>query len=319
MKKVLFISGQGQIVTDIFTGLAPEGFTVACKPDTASDAEKLEWLRDVEYLVLHPATLSGTLLREAKNLKLVQLLTAGYDKVDIHAAAACGIPVATNGGANAWAVAEHAIALLLALCKRLVECDASVRAGTWRKPVNGFNTFELAGKTVGVIGAGNIGRKVAARLKAFETDILYYDQVSVPEIETGLGAKKASLEEIAATSDVITLHAPLLESTRGLLGAKEFALMQPGAVLINTSRAELVDTAALCDALATGKIAGAGLDVFDTEPVPADSPLLSLANVILTPHTAGHSYEGWARRSRNAWGNIVRTANGEKAEFTVRV
>ena len=191
-------------------------------------------------------------------------------------AAELGIPVATNGGANAWAVAEHAIALILALNKRIVLCDRSVRAGEWRKAVNGFNTFEVAGKTVGIIGAGNIGRKVACRLKAFETEILYYDAFPVPEIEEKLGAKKVSLDELVAQADIITLHAPLLKETRGLLGARQFAMMKPGTFVINTSRAELIDEDALVAALTEKTIAGAGIDVYYQEPVLAKPPAVVL-------------------------------------------
>ena len=158
MSKVLLINGQGQQVADTFNALAPAGFEIAWIPASLSDAEKITHLRDVEFVVLHPAALSGAVIGEAKALRLIQLLAAGYEKVDMRAAAERGIPVATNGGANAWAVAEHAIALMLALYKRLIPCDRSVRAGEWRQSANGFNTFEMAGKTVGIIGAGNIGR-----------------------------------------------------------------------------------------------------------------------------------------------------------------
>ena len=318
MSKVLFINGQGPQVAETFTHLAPVDFSVEVLPYGSPPETLLATLADADYLVLHPATLTGEVIRQAQHLKLIQLLAAGYDKVDLATAQQCAIPVATNGGANAWAVAEHAIALLLALYKRLVACDAAVRRGDWRQPVDGFNTFELAGKTVGIIGAGNIGRKVARRVKAFETNILYFDACAVPEIENELGARQVGLDELVSTADVITLHAPLLKDTRGLLGPEQFAMMKPGAILINTSRAELVDEAALLAALQERKIAGAGIDVYVQEPVPADHPLLGLDNVVLTPHTAGHAFEGWARRCRFAWENIQRVARGEQPTFTVR-
>ena len=318
MSKVLLINGQGQQVADTFNALAPAGFEIAWIPASLSDAEKIAHLRDVEFVVLHPAALSSTVIGEAKALRLIQLLAAGYEKVDIRAAAERGIPVATNGGANAWAVAEHTIALMLALYKRLIPCDRSVRAGEWRKSANGFNTFEMAGKTIGIIGAGNIGRKVAHRLKAFETNILYYDAGTVPEIEEKLGARKVSLDELVAQSDIITLHAPLLKETRGLLGTSQFAMMKPGTILVNTSRAELIDETALITALMEKKIAGAGIDVYYQEPVSTNHPLLNLDNVILTPHTAGHAFEGWNRRCRFSWENIQRVRAGEMPTFTVR-
>ena len=310
MSKVLFINGQGPQVAETFTHLAPVDFSVEVLPYGSPPETVLAALADADYLVLHPATLTGEVIRQAQHLKLIQLLAAGYDKVDLATAQQCAIPVATNGGANAWAVAEHAIALLLALYKRLVACDAAVRRGNWRQPVDGFNTFELAGKTVGIVGAGNIGRKVARRLHAFETQILYYDPNEVPELEEALGARRVRLDELVAQADVISLHAPLTPDTRGLLGAPQFAAMKPGTVLINTSRAELVDEAALINALQQRKIAGAGLDVFPQEPIRRDHPLLALDNVLLTPHTAGHAFEGWARRCEFAWLNIRRVAAG---------
>lgn len=319
VSKVLLINGQSQQVADTFAALAPAGFETAWIPANLSDAEKIEHLRETEYVVLHPATLSGGVMRAAKSLRLIQLLAAGYEKVDLHAATGLGIPVATNGGANAWAVAEHTVALILALYKKLIPGDRSVRSGEWRKSTNGFNTFELTGKTVGIIGAGNIGRKVAYRLKAFETSIVYYDACPVPELEEKLGARKVSLDELAAQADIVTLHAPLLKETRGLLGSRQFAAMKPGAILINTSRAELVDEPALLAALREGRIAGAGIDVYLQEPVAADHPLLGMDNVVLTPHTAGHAFEGWARRCNFAWENIRRVNNGENPTFVVRL
>lgn len=319
MSKVLLINGQGQLVADTFADLAPAGFEIDWMASSLSDAEKIERLRDVEYVVLHPASLSGAVLREAKALKLVQLLAAGYEKIDLKVAMELGLPVATNGGANAWAVAEHAIALILSLYKRIVPCDRAVRAGEWRKSANGFNTFELAGKTVGIVGAGNIGRKVAQRLKAFETDILYYDTFPVPEIEDKLEARRVSIDELVAQADIVTLHAPLLKETRGLIGESQFAMMKPSALLINTSRSELVDEAALIQALKGNKIAGAGIDVYLQEPVAVDHPLLALENVVVTPHTAGHAFENWVRRCRFSWENIQRVERGEKPAFTAKL
>ena len=167
MHKALFINGQSQAVADIVRKSAPYGYSLEVLRSEASDLEKIEGIGEAEFLILHPAKASRSVLQNAKNLRHIQLLTAGYDKVDLAAAAELGISVATNGGANAWAVAEQAIGLLLCLVRRLIQCDQSVRAGTWRKPITGMNTFELAGKTVGLLGVGNIGSKVAQRLEAF--------------------------------------------------------------------------------------------------------------------------------------------------------
>jgi phosphoglycerate dehydrogenase-like enzyme len=312
MKKVLFINGQREEIADILCEKAPQGFDVSWRPYSLNDNQKAGMIKDVEFLVLHPAAVSQSVLREAKSLRLIQLLTAGYDKIDLKLTAELGIPVATNGGANAQAVAEHCIALLLALYKRLLPCDQSVREGKWRQPITGFNTFEVAGKTVGLIGAGNVGRKVARLFKSFETRILYYDERPAVEIENELDARKVSLNQLLRESDIITIHLPLLKDTRALLGKHELSLMKPNTVLLNTSRGPILDEKALIEALSENRIAGAGLDVFEKEPISPDNPLLKLENVLLTPHTAGHSYEGWFRRAQFAWENIQRVATGQQ-------
>ena len=312
MHKVLFFTGHREQVGNIFCQKAPEGFDASWRPDDLNENEKKELVRDVEFLVLHPGAISGGVLKEAKSLRLIQLLSAGYDKIDLALTAELGIPVATNGGANAWAVAEHCIAMLLALYKRIPQCDLSVREGKWRqKAATGFNTFELAGKTVGVVGAGTIGRKVARRLKSFEMQILYCDVQAAPDIEKDLGARKVSFDELLREADIITIHSPLLRETRGLFGARELSMMKPTAVLLNTSRGPIVNEAALVAALTEKRIAGAGIDVFEKEPISADNPLLKLENVLLSPHVAGHSYEAWFRRSDFAWENIQRVASGK--------
>lgn len=312
MFKVVFINGMGEVVANIFQGLAPaEGFEVSWRPYRISDEEKLPLVREADFLVLHPAELSGALLSEAKKLRLLQLLTAGYDRIDLSVTGQLGIPVATNGGANAWAVAEQTVALLLALYKRIIPGDRSVRDGRWRQAITGFNTFEVAGKKVGLIGAGNIGRKVARRLAAFEASILYYDVVPAPDIEKELGARRCSLDELIQEADILTLHLPLTRETRGLIGRRELAMMKPTAVLLNTSRGGIIDEGALLEALRENRLAGAGLDVFHKEPASVENPLLKLENVVLSPHIAGHAYEGWFRRSSFAWENIQRVAAGQ--------
>lgn len=312
MNKVLFINGQKEWVAEVFQKGAPSvGYEVAWVPFRATDEEKIPLLAEANFLVLHPAQISAELLRSAKKLRLVQLLTAGYDKIDLRLASELGLTVATNGGANAWAVAEHTVALLLALYKRLTHCDRAVREGRWRQAVTGFDTFEVAGKTLGLIGAGNIGRKVARRLAAFECSILYYDIVQAPDIEKDLGARRVSLEELLREADIISLHVPAVRETRGLINRQTLALMKPTAVILNTSRGAAIDEDALIDALKEKRIAGAGLDVFCQEPIPADHPILKLENVVLSPHTAGHAYEGWFRRTKFAWENIQRVAAGQ--------
>jgi phosphoglycerate dehydrogenase-like enzyme len=310
MHNVLFINGQSAEVASALVSTAPPGFAVSVVSSKASEAEIVDAIADAEFLVLHPAAVSANALRAASKLRLIQLLTAGYDQIDLALTKALGVPVATNGGANSWAVAEHTVALLLALYKRICDCDRSVREGTWRKPITGFNTYEVAGKTVGLVGFGNIGRKVARRLHAFETRILYFDPIPAADIERDLGATRVLLSALLREADVVSLHLPLRHDTRGSIGAAEFASMKSTAVLLNTSRAEIVDEPALLAALTGGQIRGAGLDVFHQEPIPKDHPLLRLPNVVLSPHTAGHALEGWGRRIEFAWENILRSVAG---------
>jgi len=316
----LFINGQNEWVAEVFEKAAPTGYTAAWRFAKAPDEEKIPVLAEAEFLVLHPAAISAGLLRAAKKLRLIQLLTAGYDKIDLHLAAELGVPVATNGGANAWAVAEHTVALLLSLYKRLTHCDRSVREGGWRKPVSGFNTFEVAGKTLGLIGAGKIGRKVARRIAAFEAKVIYYDVIPAPDIEKDLGARRvASVEELLREADIVSLHVPATPETRNMINRGTLAVMKPLAVILNTSRGPAIDETALVEALTEKKILGAGLDVFCKEPIQNDHPLLKLDNVVLSPHTAGHAYEGWFRRIQFAWENIQRVVAGNPPESVARL
>jgi phosphoglycerate dehydrogenase-like enzyme len=319
VQKALFISGQKEWVAEVLQDAAPPGFEVSWLPFRAPDEEKIPLLEEADFLVLHPAKLSADLMRRAKKLRLIQLLTAGYDEIDLGLAAELGVPVATNGGANAWAVAEHAVALLLTLYKRLVHCDRSVREGRWREPVTGFNTFEVGGKTLGLIGAGKIGRKVARRLAAFECSVVYYDVVAAPDIEEDLGARRVSLDELLREADIVSLHVPALPETTGLINRETLSAMKKNAVLINTSRGAAVEEDALVEALKEERILGAGLDVFSEEPIPADHPILELENVVLSPHTAGHAYEGWFRRTQFAWENIQRVAAGQAPESVAQL
>jgi phosphoglycerate dehydrogenase-like enzyme len=315
MYKTIFLSGQSDSVSEILRNAMPQGFCLDVFPSSLSESEKAERVQDVEFIILHPAVIGRVELQNAKKMRHIQLLTAGYDKVDLSATSELGITVATNGGANAWAVAEQTIALLLCLYRRIVQCDHSVRTGTWRKPITGMNTFELAGKTVGLLGVGNIGGKVARRLQAFETRIVYHDRFRKPGDEDW---ESVSLETLLRESDVLSVHLPLTAETRGLIGANELALMKPSAVIINTSRAEVFDEAALEEALRAQRIAGAGLDVFHHEPVAATSGLVTLENVVLSPHSAGHTYEAWFRRAAFAWENIQRVVAGEAPHSLAR-
>jgi len=297
--------------------LAPPGFELiaAVSGGTAHHAA----LAEADYIVCVPSVrLDDGAYRAAPRLKLVQLLSAGYDDCDIEAARRAGVPIATNGGANAIAVAEHAIMLMLAVSRRLIWQHNAVAAGRWRGNQPPPQLHELHGKTLGIVGLGRIGKKVARLAAAFGMRVHYYDVVRLSEdAEDALGARFRLLPEILGASDIVSLHVPLTAATRHLIGAAELRRMPPSAILINTCRGPVVDEAALHAALAGGGLAGAGLDVFAEEPPRADNPLFALENVVLTPHMAGPTRESFHARLRNAFDNIERVARGERARWVI--
>lgn len=251
--------------------------------------------------------------KAAPKLKLVQLLSAGYDRCDIEAARRAGVPICNNGGANSTAVSEHAILLMLAVCRRIVWQHENVAAGRWRgNKVDDVKLYELKGRTLGIVGLGTIGKKTARLAKAFGMSVQYYDVKRLTEEQADdLGVKFALFEELLKTSDIVSLHVPLLPSTKHMMGAAQFGMMKPTAYLVNTCRGPVVDEPAMIEALSNGTIAGAGLDVFDQEPPPPNNPLFALQNVVLTAHFAGPTWDNQFTRFRNAFDNCQRVIRGE--------
>jgi phosphoglycerate dehydrogenase-like enzyme len=258
-------------------------------------------------------TMDDAFYKAAPNLRLVQLLSAGYDRCDIEAARRAGVPICNNGGANSTAVSEHAILLMLAVCRRIVWQHANVAAGRWRGNASqDVKLYELKGRTLGIVGLGSIGKKTARLAQAFGMRVQYYDTVRLTEEQAdALGVKFALFDEVLKTSDIVSLHVPLSPATRHMMGAAQFALMKPTAYLINTCRGPVVDEVAMTKALSDGVIAGAGLDVFDQEPPPIDNPLFALPNVVLTAHFAGPTWDNQYTRFRNAFDNCQRVVRGE--------
>ena len=229
--------------------MLPAGFELRLVP-----TERLaEALRDADYLMGFIGPLDDATLAGAPRLRLVQLLSVGYDRFNLAGARAARLPVAVNGGANAIAVAEHAILLMMATLRHLTDLDAGVRAGRWSAGAK--RLYELWSSTVGIVGMGRIGQEVARRLLGWGSTVLYYDPIRLaPERERELGVALASLEDLLGRADVVTVHVPLSSSTRHLIDGRALARMKPTAVLVNTARGELVDEAALAEALRGGRI-----------------------------------------------------------------
>ena len=292
--------------------IAPPGMELVVAP-FGSDAFRAA-IADADFLVgFGNKAIDAGFYAAAPKLKLFQLLSAGYDTVDIDAARGAGIPVCNNGGANSTAVSEHAMMLMMAACRRLVWQHESVVSGRWRGNNPGsVKLFELRDKVLGIVGLGAIGKKVARLANAFGMRVQYYDIRRVSEAEEdALAVRFRLLNEILRTSDIVSLHVPLTPASKHMIGAAELAAMKPTAFLVNTCRGPVIDEKALIAALDGGVIAGAGLDVFDQEPPPADNPLFRMENVVLTPHYAGPTWDNQPARFRNAFDNCQRVARGE--------
>ncbi len=277
-------------------------------------------LPDADCLVgFGDGSMNDDFYKRAKKLQLVQLLSAGYDRIDIEAARRAGVAVCNNGGANSTAVSEHAILLMLAVCRRVVWQHENVAGGRWRgNNASEVKLFELHGRTLGIVGLGTIGRKTAKLARAFGMHVQYYDVTRLSEEHADqIGVRFALLEELLRTSDIVSLHVPLLAETRHMINAERLKMMKPTAYLINTCRGPVVDETALIEALSNGTIAGAGLDVFDQEPPPPNNPLFALQNVILTAHFAGPTWDNQYTRFRNAFDNCQRVVRGDQPLWVI--
>ena len=273
---------------------------------TLSNGPIEESLPTLEFLIAGKVT-SG-MLEQAPKLRFIQAPGAGSDGIDLEAAAARGIPVATTVCGIADEVAELAFALMLAAARRGVELDRELRKGNWLMWDRRLVSRTIAGRTLGIVGMGRIGREVACRARSFKMDILYSDPQPTAEYP------RLPLEELLASSDIVSLHVPLNATTRRLIGGEQIARMKPGAIFINTSRGEVVDEQALSEALLDGRLAGAGLDVFDPEPPLARSALLKMDNVVLTPHVGTGTLDSTKLRSRAYVRNIQRFLAGEEPD-----
>jgi glyoxylate reductase len=279
--------------------------------ETAEPAEVFEKLAGVDFVIT--AKLDAVMIAAARELKLIQLAGVGFDGVAVEAATARGIPVAQTVEGTIIGVAEHTLLLILALYKQLLVADSALRAGEWLVWQLRPNSYTLHGKTVGIVGLGKIGREVARRCNAFGARVIYHDVFRADEVtERELGATRVSRDELLGAADVVSVHTPLSPETRHSFDEAAFRRMKPTAIFVNTSRGEVVDEEALLRALKERWIGGAGLDVFEREPLAADHPLLQLSNVVVTPHIATGTRDSIIEKTQAACANFRRVINGER-------
>lgn len=290
--------------------LASKGWEIIRARGPLNEADTLALVGDIDGYICGDDAITRAVLEKARpKLKIISKYGIGVDKIDVKSATEFGIPVLFTPGVNHTTVAEHTFLLLLALEKNLLfHCD-STRAGGWKRKTG----HEILDKTLGIIGAGRIGKEVAVRAQAFGMKVIAYDPYADPKflVDHNIGQMK-TVENLIRQSDIVSLHLNLTAENRHLINAKRLQLFKKDALLINCSRGELVDTNDIVAALKSGQLGGYGTDVLDQEPPPADHPLLKLPNVVVTPHVASRTYESVVRQATTAVENLILAMNGEK-------
>jgi phosphoglycerate dehydrogenase-like enzyme len=291
--------------------LLPPGFILDVAPSTDPAAQR-DAISDADYAVSADIAVDDATLRAARKLKLLHKWGVGIDNFALETARELNIKVARTTGSNSVAVAETALALMLAVQRQIARGHTNLQQGRWLKSVMGANSFLLSGKTVGIIGFGMIGQALARLLRGFDCRILYSKRVKLDAAaEQALVATHVSLDALLAEADIVSLHCPLTPDTRGLIGQDAFARMKPGAVLINVARGGIVIEADLIEALRTGKLRAAATDVYDVEPPPPDHPLLHMENVVVTPHCAALAQDNFTKTVQRMFHNMQCVSRGE--------
>jgi D-3-phosphoglycerate dehydrogenase len=274
--------------------------------------------RDADAILVTYAKLPAELLQQLTRCKAIGRFGLGVDNIDVPAAAARGIVVTYVPDYCMQEVSDHAMALLLALARKVPFSNKLVQAGRWEMPAVA-PLRRLEGQVLGLIGFGNIPRAVAPKAKAFGLKVVAHDPYAAKDVFVAAGVESVSFDDLLARSDFISVHAPLLLATRGLVNAAAFAKMKKGALIVNTARGPLIDEPALIAALDSGHLGGAALDVVMTEPLAKDSPLIGRDNVILTPHTAFYSVEALEELQTKCASDVARVLSGEKPVYPVKV
>ena len=300
----------------------PEGVEIDWVNSSGPLEESTEALQKTKAIILGGALVFDLeLAAKCPELRLIQTTSAGTNQLDKAALGELGIKVSNNGGGNAVAVAEHTIALMIGVYRKLQLQFKSVQDGKWMSNIRTdwfSQAHELTGKTVGIIGVGRIGSRVAKRLQGWECELIYHDVVDPDsELVSDLCMKKVELDELLSTSDIITLHVPLNRNTRGMISDREFDLMKSSAILINACRGPVVDEDAFIRAIEQDKIMAAGVDVLEVEPTPEDNPLIDMDNVLITPHLAAFTQEASDKSRVFATYNTAKVVNGGDPESVV--
>lgn len=310
--KVLYLNPLKDYVEGLLAA-APEGFGVtvlplATEPDGVAEMCRAAAEADV---ILSGVQVPEEVFRAATRVRFIQYLSSGYGQLPLPVLNDLGVPVAQMK-THSISVAEHAVTLMLSLLRRIPASTQLLREGAWREDLDETSYAELYGKTVGIVGFGNIGRWVAKIVAhGFGANVVFYDDAEIPlTVSELIPAEQVGLDELMSLSDVVCVSVPLTESTEQLVGAAQLARMKPRGVLVNVGRGETVDEQALIEALRARRIGGAGLDVYAVEPLDLRSELLELDQVICTPHMAGVGWENVQRRIETVWSNVTTALDG---------
>lgn len=296
---------------DKLRAFLPPGF-VLTHGTARGDEHMKQIIAEADYAISGQVAVSGDVLRAAKKLKLLHKWGVGYDNLDIATAKELGIRVARTTGSNAVPVAEFAIGLMFSSLRFLAHGHAELKKGKWITGNIPGETFMLSGKTVGIVGFGAIGKNVARMLKGFGCTILYNKRQPLPaDEEAVLGVSYATIPELLERADIVSLHCPMTPETANLIDAAAFRAMKKSAILVNVARGGVVDEVALVEALRAKEIAGAAMDVFSVEPLPPDSELLTLDNLVVTPHLAAMASDNFAPTVKRMFDNILLCSRGE--------
>ena len=317
MPKILHTARYTGIPWEILKNVVPEGFYVKTLDELDYDSLVNEAVNADYLLVSGRLPIDAGVLTAATHLKMIQRTGVGTEMLDVEAIKQHGIPVYVNAGVNAQSVAEHTLTLILACLKRLPQINQQTHQGVWKKQQVGVTTRELKGKTVALVGMGNIGRLVAQMLQPFGAKVVYTDVFrQTEEVESRLGLTYYdSFEAMLPVADILSFHCPLTKENTEMLNSKTLSMIKDGAIVINTARGKLINPDDLYDALQSGHLSSAALDTHYEEPIKDGYKLAELENVILTPHIGGLSYEAFHQMMADAVENIVAFEEGLLAEI----